>query len=162
MAQNYGAGLYERLHRGLRVSLLVALGISFLLTLLMTVFGRPLLSLFIDFSDPTAAMALDVASRYFLVMSCTLSFLYTLHVFRHMLQGLGCGMAAVVSGVMEFVARTSVALVFVPLWGAGVLYFTEPFAWLLAMVSLVVMGLYILRRMPSGDGGKAPGGPSRK
>lgn len=147
MAQNCGAKLYKRLHTGLRAALIASLAISAFIALLMIGIGKPILRLFIDPSDPHAGLVLAIAYRYLFIMSCLLFSLYILHVFRNALQGIGCSAASIVSGLMEFAARVSVALVFSHLWGETVLYFTEPFAWVAAAVSLVVMGMYRFRKL---------------
>lgn len=156
MAQNYGAGLYSRLRKGLKISLQASIGLSLVLGVLMVAAGRAFLSLFIDFTDPNAAQMLDIGYRYLSIMSALLFVLYILHVFRHTLQGISCGGASVVSGLMEFIARVLVALCFSRLWGETALYFAEPFAWAMATVSLVTMCLRSMSRLPDTDEERTP------
>lgn len=156
MAQNYGAGLYSRLRKGLKFSLLTSVGLSLVLGVLMVAAGKAFLSLFIDFTDPNASEMLDIAYRYLSIMSALLFVLYILHVFRHTLQGIGCAGASVVSGLMEFIARVLVALCFSRIWGAAALYFAEPFAWAMATVTLVTMCLHSMSRLPATDEERTP------
>ena len=80
-------------------------------------------------------------------MSCLLSFLYLLHALRSALQGIGCGIATILSGIMEFVARVSIALYFSRYFGEIVLYFAEPSAWMAAALILIIMSIYKFRRI---------------
>ncbi|MCI9577073.1 MAG: MATE family efflux transporter, partial [Clostridiales bacterium] len=141
IAQNWGAKLYERLKKGLKVSIFIAIGISSLITLLIVFAGKPILSLFLDSADEHAADVLSISYRYLFLMSCMLSSLYLLHVLRSALQGIGCGFATILSGTAEFIARVSVALYFSHRFGAFAILFAEPFAWILAVLVLAVMGV---------------------
>ena len=148
IAQNFGAGEYGRLRKGLKVSLIVGVLLSLAIGTVMILAGRLILSLFIDPGDPNAGTVLDIAYHYLFIMSVLLSSLYVLHVCRNTLLGMGCNMGTVVSGLMEFFARASVAVFFCEIWGVETLYFAEPFAWCASTVSLIFMVLWQVRRLP--------------
>ena len=82
-------------------------------------------------------------------MSCLLLFLYLIYVFRNTLQGLGNGIAPLLSGVAEFAARVSVAYGFTALLGDELIFFAKPAAWIAAVAVLVVLCLRVLRRLPA-------------
>ncbi len=146
-AQNWGAGLYDRLKKGLKSALFIALGLSLLITAVMIFAGKPILSLFINAADKKAAEVLDIAYRCLFLMSCFLSFLYLLHILRNALQGIGCGLATILSGAAEFAVRVSSALYFSKRFGETALLFTEPSAWIAAAAVLAVMGGRRFRRL---------------
>lgn len=148
IAQNFGAGEYGRLRKGLKVSLVVGVLLSLAISAVMILAGRLILSLFIDPGDPNAGTVLDIAYHYLFIMSVLLSSLYVLHVCRNTLLGMGCNMGTVVSGLMEFFARSSVAVFFCRVWGMETLYFAEPFAWCASTVSLIFMVIWQVRRLP--------------
>src|SRR5699024_4230886 len=87
-AQNYGAGLYSRIRKGLRSSATIAAVMSVAVSVVMIISGRPILELFIDSGSASAAETLDVAYHYLFIMSCLLPSLYLLYAFRNTLQGL--------------------------------------------------------------------------
>lgn len=152
MAQNYGAGLYDRIRRGLKSAFFVGLLLSVVVAVVMILVGRTILELFIDQASASAEETLDVAYHYLFVMSCLLPSLYLLYVFRNTLQGLGNAIAPLISGVMEFFARVSVAYLFTSLFGDELIYFAEPSAWFAAMVVLITICLQTVHRLPRSEG----------
>ncbi len=148
IAQNFGAGEYGRLRKGLKVSLVVGVLLSLAISAVMILAGRLILSMFIDPGDPNAGTVLDIAYHYLFIMSVLLSSLYVLHVCRKSVLGMGCNMGTVVSGLLEFFARSSVAVFFCRVWGMETLYFAEPFAWCASTVSLIFMVIWQVRRLP--------------
>lgn len=141
VAQNWGAKLYDRLKKGLHTSIFIAVGISLFITAVMIFAGKPILSLFVNPADENAEAVLDISYRYLFLMSCFLSSLYLLHVLRNALQGIGCGLATILSGAAEFAARVSVALYFSAQFGETALMLAEPLAWVAAAVILAVMAV---------------------
>ena len=57
-AQNYGASLFDRIRIGLKSTLKVAMAISTAITIIMIVFGKFVLRLFIDSSNANASEVL--------------------------------------------------------------------------------------------------------
>lgn len=147
-AQNFGRGLYNRIRQGLKSSVLVAVLLSVVVSGVMLVAGRFVVSLFIDSASADAAQTIDVAYHYLFIASCLLITLYLLHVFRSTLQGIGNAIAPLLSGVMEFIARVSVALVFVPLVSDELIFFAEPTAWIAAAAVLIGVCLQKVHALP--------------
>ena len=114
----------------------------------MILFGRHVVSLFIDRANENAGEVLDVAYNYLFVMCLTLFILYLLHIFRSTLMGLGNASAPFWSGVMEFFARVSIAIFFTKWFGTGALYFAEPGAWFASILVLITTCLKLLRELP--------------
>ena len=136
MGQNLGAGRHDRIREGMRcmvkLSLVVAVGTGILVSLA----GRPILSLFVSSTEANAGQVVDIAFQYLFIMCCNLIVLYLLHAYRSALQGLGNTTAAMVSGVMEFICRVGTALILPRLMGDFGIFFAEPMAWLGAAVFL--------------------------
>ena len=133
--QNLGAKKYSRIKQGVHISALIGIGISVMITVLMLLFGRNCLRLFI--TDDADARVLDVAVRYLDYMSVPLVVLYFLHIYRSALQGIGDTFVPMLSGFAECVARTGTAIILVSLIGENGIYFAEPAAWAAAAVILV-------------------------
>lgn len=148
MAQNYGAGLYDRIRSGLKTAVVIGAVLSVGVSLIMIGGGKFVLGLFIDQTNPSAAEVLRISYHYLFIMSCLLSSLYLLYAFRNTLQGLGNTSAPFWSGVMEFFARVSVAVVFSGIWGSEAIFYAEPCAWIAATVVLVTVCLKEVRRLP--------------
>lgn len=152
-AQNYGAGLYRRIRKGLKCSVILGVLFSVAVSVLMFVLGRFILMLFIDQGNASADEVLEIAYQYLMVLSIFLVSLYMLHVFRNTLQGLGNASGPFLSGIMEFVGRVSIALFFTRIWGGQMIFLAEPFAWIAATVALVGMCIWELHKMPKEDKG---------
>lgn len=146
MAQNYGAGLYDRIRKGMKSIAVIGLAMSVTVCVLMLIFGRPLLGMFISSADENAAEVLDIAYHYLRIMSIFLPTLYLLNGYRSMLQGLGRGIAVMISGIVEFVMRVSVALVFSRIW-EGTIFYAEPGAWTATAVYLILACIVVFRRL---------------
>ena len=147
-AQNYGAGLYSRIRKGLKSALTIGLSISTAISVVMILFGKHVVSLFIDKANESSGEVLDVAYNYLFVMCLALFILYLLHIFRCTLMGLGNASAPFWSGVMEFFARVSIAIFFTKWFGTGALYFAEPGAWLASILVLIPVCLKMIRKLP--------------
>ena len=71
----------------------------------MLLFGKMVLSIFLSGSEEEVAAAMGTAYRYLSIMSCMLPVLYTLHVIRSALQGMGDTVMPMASGFAEFLMR---------------------------------------------------------
>lgn len=152
MAQNFGARLNRRIHQGMRSVTIIALLVSVCISVLMILFGKPILSLFISASDADAPKVLEIAYHYLLIISCLLFFLYLLYCCRSTLQGLGNTLAPTLSGFMEFAMRILVALLFTRWWGEEAIFFAEPLAWIGAVIVLISACIWRMKKIPHTDG----------
>ena len=127
--QNYGAGDYGRIRRGVRaavgISIVTAIGLG-----LFIYWNRTRLTgLFISAADPAeAAAALSIAGYYLTLMCQWLPALYLIFVYRSALQGMGRVTVPMLSGVLETVLRIGTAFLLIPYW-ANAVYYAEVFAW---------------------------------
>ncbi len=132
VGQNYGAGRFDRIHKGMRDATIIALLIGGAITAVMFVFGRPIVGLFLSEDVENAAEALNIAYRYVMVMSAMLISAYLMNLYRYCLQGLGNSIAPMLSGIFELAARVSVAFLFPLFLGPSGLFFMDGSAWLAA------------------------------
>ena len=126
--QNYGAGLHERVKEGTRKSMGLVLIFSILMVLLMHVFGRDIVGVFIKADSyeviETGASGLEITSfMYF--------FLGMIYVMRGTLNGVGDAGFSLVNGVAEVICRIGFALLltnlpFVGVWG---IWWTNGLTW---------------------------------
>ena len=108
--QNLGAGKVDRIRRGMRAALLMAVATSAVISILMLVFGRSILSLFVSGEPDVVQQVLDVAYAYLSVLAYMLCILYFLHIYRSALQGMGDTVRPMISGVMELAMRILVVM----------------------------------------------------
>ena len=135
--QNLGAGKVKRIRRGTRSGAIAGVITAAIIAGFMFLFGRPIVSLFIDAGEANAAEAIRIAIEYLWLMSAFLPVLYILHVYRSTLQGMGDTMSPMVSGIAEFVMRTGAALLLPGLIGYWGVFWAEALAWVGADLILV-------------------------
>lgn len=143
-AQNLGAGNFERIKKGMRSAVIMALITSVIISVIMLIFGRPILRLFISSETGQVEEVLGIAYHYLSIMSYFLAVLYALHTYRSALQGLGNTVIPMMSGIAEFVMRTAAALLLPKIAGKEGVFYAEILAWTGAAVLLVV-SYYIVR-----------------
>ena len=139
--QNFGAKRLDRVRIGLRQSAKIAFGMALVITLLMFLFGRQLLALFVEDDPAVVEQVLVYAFRFLRVMASGLPCLYLLFVYRSTLQGLGDTFIPMISGVVELLMRILCALLLPALIGEWGVYFAEIAAWIGAAV-LLMIGYY--------------------
>lgn len=128
-AQNYGAKKYQRIKDVVRISILVSIATAIVIGLIMIIFGRNILMLFISGNKDVVIKVLEVAYHYLFIMSVCLPILYVLHTYRNALQGLGNTFIPMCSGIVELVMRVMVALLLPLLIGREGIYYAEIVAW---------------------------------
>lgn len=148
MAQNFGAGAWTRIRQGMKSIAVIAMSMSVCISLVMLLFGENILGLFISSSESNAAEVLRIAYQYLRILCCFLWTLYLLNGYRSVLQGLGKGFTAMISGVIEFAMRVSVALVFSRIRSATI-FFAEPSAWTATACYLVVLSIWNVYQLPA-------------
>lgn len=151
VAQNYGAGSYSRIRKGIKNAFAIAVTLALAITVIVIIAGNPLISLFIDKSSPAAPETLSIASHYLFIMSLFLIPLYILDIIKNILQGLGNAIAPFISGVMEFLARVTVAYILSPVFGKEMLFIAEPSAWICAVTAMIILFIRRLRTLPLHD-----------
>lgn len=137
VGQNLGANEIGRIKRGVRSGAVMAVGTSLLLTVVMLIAGKSILSLFISGEPSQVDQVLDVAYRYLFILAVWLWLLYLLYVYRSALQGLGDTILPMISGVAELVMRVAVVLLLPLAVGQDGIYYAEVSAWAGAVIILV-------------------------
>ena len=135
--QNLGARKVNRIRRGTFAGAVAGVITAAVIAACMFLFGRQIVSLFIDASEANASEAIRIAIEYLWLMSAFLPVLYILHVYRSTLQGMGDTVMPMVSGLAEFVMRTGSALLLPGLIGYSGVFWAEVLAWVGADFILV-------------------------
>ncbi len=145
--QNLGAGKIQRISKGIRAGLVIAMITSAVITVFMILSGRWILSCFISMDAGQGGEALAVAYQYLFLMACWLPVLYVLHITRSCIQGLGNTVLPMVSGVAEFVMRTGSAMLLPGIFGGKGVMYAEILAWIGADLILVPSYFFVMRRV---------------
>ncbi len=134
--QNIGAGKTERLHRGLRDSLLAMTALAAVLMVIMRFFGNSLVGLFVR--EPEV---ISLGGRALQITSLFYVFLGIIYVFRGLLNGAGDVLFAFMNGIVEVAGRVCLPLLILHVSGAGVWVI-----WITAGLTWVLSGLFAMIR----------------
>lgn len=142
--QNIGARKIDRLSPGLRSAMIIGSVYSLLSLLIVWLFGKPLLTLFVDASETEI-----INDAYQFMITCVAFFipLAAVNIFRLLIQGMGYSKIAIFAGVSEMIARGIMGLILVPIFGFTAACFAHPFAWVMADCFLIPVYFYIMRRL---------------
>ena len=142
VGQNVGAREYKRLTSGHVAALVLSIATSLVITIAMLAFGKMFIGLFLSGTPEEIEAAGAVAWRYLLFMSLALSALYLLYAYRSALQGMGNTFIPMMSGILEFVMRTVMALGLTKFIGSDGIFMAEVSAWIGAAI-LLGIGYYV-------------------
>ena len=143
-SQNYGAKKIDRIRQGLRQGTLAGILYGIAIGLVVIFFGREMSMIFVDAGETAV---LDASGDLLFYSGFFYWILGILVIVRLCVQGLGYSGRAVLSGVVEMIARTAVSLIFVPVWGFTAICFTDQAAWVTAVMYIVPTCLYCLKKV---------------
>ena len=133
-SQNYGAGRKDRIRIGFRDSMIATAVLAALMFLVMRVFGRGLVGLFVNEEE-----VISLGGSALKITSCFYLFLGTIYATRGVLNGIGDALFAFINGIVEIAGRIGlpVALSMVPGIGVWAIWYTAGITWMLAGLSCV-------------------------
>ena len=125
-AQNYGKGDLGRVREGVRKCLGITVGISLGLTVLVFLFGRFIMQVFID---PTETEILASAMQYIRITSIFYAILGVNFIVRFALTGVGKSIIPMAVGISEILTRAAVTYLLVYRIGFMGMTFASPACW---------------------------------
>ncbi len=150
--QNVGAGKLERVSKGMKSCCLLGLIYSVIACIVLVLFGSTISLLFLDAGETVIVKD----AGFFLMLNSLFYFpLALVNIVRFTIQGLGFSRLAILAGVAEMVARSIVALGFVPVFSYAAACFANPMAWIFADLFLIPAYCYVMRRLYRTIGRKA-------
>lgn len=142
-SQNLGAKQPDRIRKGLKQGMAVAVGYGLLAGLVLIFAGRPLSMIFVSKSS---ADVLDASAKYLRCMGYFYWSLGILNITRMVTQGLAYSTRAVFSGVTEMLARTIVSLGFVGTFGFTAICFADQTAWITACLYIAPTCVFCIKK----------------
>jgi len=147
VAQNFGAKQLERVRRGVRDGLVLALCSAAIIMAIAFPFGRGILSLLIDDEAARVGEVLNAGVRQLSLMTAGLPFLYLLFLYRAALQGVGNTLIPMLSGFVELTLRIVSVVLLTRIIGDWGVLLSDPLAWPFAMTLLVVSYMVVLKKL---------------
>ena len=148
-AQNYGAGKIGRISKGVFQCGLLMVAIAAIGSIINIFFGYQLATIFIG---RDASEVLLMTQFYLRINGMFLVVIAFLFLFRNVIQGLGKGVAALSSGLMELIMRLLAALVLVRVLEFTGVVWAGPLAWVGAAVPIIAVYVITMRKMIRGQG----------
>ena len=143
-SQNLGAGKPERIKKGLRDGIITGVLYGLFAGTILILFGGILSRMFIS-ADETEVLA--ASAKYLFCLGFFYWALGILNVCRMTVQGIGYPGRAILSGVVEMVARIATSKIFVPLYGFTAICFADQSAWVSAVIYIVPVCFLCIKKV---------------
>jgi len=140
--QNVGAKKLRRIDIGVKYCVLLGSLYSVLSLIIFYLFADGLIGLFVDQSETEI---IEKASQFLVISGWFFIPLTLIHIYRMLIQGVGYSKVAMFAGVFELVARLVIALVLVPRFGFTAVCFSDPMAWVMAII-FMIPAYYVIRK----------------
>lgn len=134
IAQNYGAGRFDRVKAGVAAAVKIVTVTAVVITGLTLLTRWQILRVFLNVKEPGGQEALAIAVRYLTIMSLFFFIQHILHVFRNVMQAIGISVWSLCSGFAELAARIFMSKAAIHFLGSDALFIAEPASWLGAML----------------------------
>lgn len=144
VAQNHGGARPDRIRRGVVQAVWMAVAGAIVLGAVLVAFGAAVIEIFVG---DAAADVVALAHLMLIINGVSYSALGVLFVLRGALQGLGNAMIPTVTGVVELIMRVVAAVALGAVFGFVGVVWSNPLAWLGAVVILVPAYLRAHRRL---------------
>lgn len=141
--QNLGAGKIDRIKKGLYSGIGICFIYSILIGIVLVTSGSVIAWLFIDRNETAV---LGAVQQYFGYAGFFFWLLAILNCTRMTIQGLGYSGIAIFAGCAELLARAVMSLFVIPVVGYTAVCFTNPLAWLAAVLVVVPVFFGIIRK----------------
>lgn len=151
VGQNLGAGKLDRVSRGVIDASLCGFVSSGVLYVIIWLYGAQLTGIFLDAPDPAVTA---YAVEFLRIVGAGYCLLTLVNVVRFSIQGLGFSVLAILSGVMEMIARCFAGLVIAPHIGFAAVAMGHPLAWLFADIFLIPTFLLCRKKVASAHYGE--------
>lgn len=135
--QNVGACKLDRLGQGVRACSLLGLIYALAAFGAMLALAPLCAMLFLDPAEPNLPLLVALTSQFLRTATAFFFPLALVNIVRFSIQGMGYSPFAILAGVLEMAARTTVGKVFVPMFGYTAACFASPTAWICADLFLL-------------------------
>lgn len=141
--QNYGAGRYDRIRAGLKVSL----GCSYIWCVIVLIASYTVCPyLIVAITDTNIREVIDTACLYQRFDTCFYLLVPTITILRNSLQGMGDHITPIFSSGLELVGKVLIAMLLTPVIGYWGIIVSEPIVWAVMVIPLIVSMVKRMKR----------------
>jgi putative MATE family efflux protein len=146
VAQNFGAGKFDRVKQGVRTGLYLMLGSSALIMLITFVTGCFILGAMFTGDPATITAVLDTGFWQLTWMTLGLPVVYMIFLYRPALEGIGKPLVPTLSGFAELVFRILCIIIVTPRFGEWGVILADTVGWVGAAVLLILTYYIVMRK----------------
>ncbi|MBR5317556.1 MAG: MATE family efflux transporter [Lachnospiraceae bacterium] len=141
--QNYGAGKYERINKGVNACIVMEV----IYSIFIMIFSWSVLPKGVQLfaQDPTGELQM-IATQMFRISMWFFVPLGIIFIYRNVLQGLGNGFVPMLGGVFELIARALVIKLFFDAFKFTTICASDPAAWVSALIPLIPYYYWFLNK----------------
>lgn len=143
-SQNIGAGRFDRIRKGARVSTGMSAVYALVITVVLHFWGKYMVRMFIDSGQTDV---LKYCEMYFSIIAPFMLILGTIFIYRNILQGMGFGFVPMMAGAAELAARTAAAFTARHFGSFEGICWADPLAWVAAAAPLVITYLWRMKKL---------------
>ncbi len=148
-AQNYGAGLYERVRKGVGTSLRIVAFMALVVSTSVLLAREYILQIFLDVTEEGGPEALVFGARYLAFMAACVVIMYLNQVYKNVLQAMQISVWSLVAGIAEFALRIVMSMIVIRYMGADAIFASEPLAWLVGLLCVMLPYFFYRKRLYS-------------
>lgn len=127
VAQNAGAGKFERIPKGYHVGLAAGMCFGAFIGIMMQVFGTDLIGLFMDAND--AAASIEIGAKYIGIISIFYFVFAMMNMSSAVLRGTGDMFVFTLSAFVNLIVRVSLTYIFAVATAGMVIMWANPVGW---------------------------------
>ena len=143
VAQNAGAGKSDRVRRGVREAAIVSLSFCLVVSVLVALFARPLLTLFVESNEQNV---LDIGVQYLHLEGLFYVGIGMLFLLYATYRGLERAGMSIVLTIISLGLRVLISYALAPTFGAWIIWASSPIGWFAADVGGIVGLVGLLRK----------------
>lgn len=132
IAQNYGAGKGERIKQGIKKTVIASGIFCVCISVIVCVFARPLMMIFID---PSESEIIDIGVVYLRIEGAFYIGIGMLFLLYGFYRGVSRPAMSLVLTVISLGSRVAIAYAFAGIWGVNIIWAAVPIGWILADVA---------------------------
>lgn len=132
IAQNYGAGKGERIKQGIKKAVISSGIFCVCISVIVCVFARPLMMIFID---PSESEIIDIGVVYLRIEGAFYIGIGMLFLLYGFYRGVSRPAMSLVLTVISLGSRVAIAYAFAGIWGVNIIWAAVPIGWILADVA---------------------------
>ena len=142
--QNMGAGRYDRVKKGVSAGFAVCMVCSVITGAAVYLFGPYMMKIF---ASGDSGQMIEYGVEYLKISAWFYPPLSLIFLYRNTLQGLGDGLVPMLGGVFELAARFGAILVLAEPFGYTGICFSDPAAWVMALIPLVPVYYWRIKKI---------------